>query len=62
MNARGAVRPTPALCASLTRQRCAAVLSDRNPLVVSRQLLTAFANDIRRLPPDVLKARSRPLL
>ena len=36
----------------------AAVLSDRNPLVVSRQLLTAFANDIRRLPADVLKARA----
>jgi hypothetical protein len=35
-----------------------AVLSDRNPLVVSRQLLTTFANDIGRLPPDVLKART----
>ncbi len=34
---------------------CRAVLSDTVPLVVSRQLLSAFAQDISQLPDDVHK-------
>jgi hypothetical protein len=33
------------------------VLSDRNPLVISRQMLGMFAAEIGRLSPDVHKAR-----
>ena len=33
----------------------AAVLSDRNPLVISRQLLTSFAQGVASLPPDLHK-------
>lgn len=33
----------------------AAVLSDRNPLVISRQLLTSFAQGVARLPADLHK-------
>ena len=36
-----------------------AVLSDRNPLVISRQLLGLFAEKIGSLSPDVLKVRAR---
>ena len=34
------------------------MLSDRNPLVISRQLLGLFAAEIGRLSPDVLKVRA----
>ncbi len=45
-----------ALVQSLTRRLlCAAVLSDTVPLVVSRQLLSAFAQEIAQLPPEAHK-------
>lgn len=38
---------------------CRAVLSDTVPLVVSRQLLSAFAQDISQLPDDVHKEAAK---
>lgn len=52
-------RPRVARTRSHTPRRVVAVLSDRNPLVISRQLLGLFAAEIGRLSPDVLKVRAR---
>jgi hypothetical protein len=43
--------------ADAARARRLAVLSDRNPLVISRQMLGMFAAEIGKLSPDVHKAR-----
>ena len=52
-------RPRAARLRPHTPHGAAAVLSDRNPLVISRQLLGLFAAEIGRLSPDVLKVRAR---
>ena len=52
-------RPRAARLRPHAPHAAAAVLSDRNPLVISRQLLGLFAAEIGRLSPDVLKVRAR---